>query len=253
VAVLVTRPSPDNEKTAAALRAHGYEVLLAPMLRFEALPFEIENARSWTGIVVTSANAVRALATHQAATQMKGLPLFAVGDHTAEIARQAGFSAIMSAAADSGALRRLIVAKIAQRSGKGARGALLYLAGENLSRDLERELGQTGLSVVTRTVYRMAKVRSLPPEAAHAFAQGTVEAILHFSARSARAFVEAVGETGLEISALALPQICLSAHVASVLRDAGAGRIVVAEHPDESHLIHALMHVLPSAASAGKP
>jgi len=38
VAVLVTRPSPDNEATADALRAKGFDVLLAPMLRFEAVP-----------------------------------------------------------------------------------------------------------------------------------------------------------------------------------------------------------------------
>ena len=34
--VLVTRPEPDNETTATALRAKGHEVLLSPMLRFEA-------------------------------------------------------------------------------------------------------------------------------------------------------------------------------------------------------------------------
>jgi uroporphyrinogen-III synthase len=38
MAVLVTRPQPDNETTAAALRARGVEVLLAPALRFEPVP-----------------------------------------------------------------------------------------------------------------------------------------------------------------------------------------------------------------------
>ncbi len=35
MAVLVTRPHPDSETTAAVLRAKGYEVMHAPMLRFE--------------------------------------------------------------------------------------------------------------------------------------------------------------------------------------------------------------------------
>ena len=35
MAVLVTRPRPDDEATATALRARGFEVLQAPMLRFE--------------------------------------------------------------------------------------------------------------------------------------------------------------------------------------------------------------------------
>ena len=37
MAVLVTRPQPDDEATALALRAKGFEVLLAPMLRFHEL------------------------------------------------------------------------------------------------------------------------------------------------------------------------------------------------------------------------
>ena len=37
MAILVTRPHPDNEATASALRGRGFEVLLAPMLRFEAV------------------------------------------------------------------------------------------------------------------------------------------------------------------------------------------------------------------------
>ena len=38
MAVLVTRPHPDDEVTASGLRARGFEVLKAPMLRFEPLP-----------------------------------------------------------------------------------------------------------------------------------------------------------------------------------------------------------------------
>ena len=35
MAVLVTRPHPDDEATAGALARQGFEVLRAPMLRFE--------------------------------------------------------------------------------------------------------------------------------------------------------------------------------------------------------------------------
>ena len=47
MAVLVTRPQPDDEATAASLRARGFEVLLAPMLRFEPVAFQ----RRWRGRV----------------------------------------------------------------------------------------------------------------------------------------------------------------------------------------------------------
>ena len=43
MAVLVTRPAPDNEATADALRARGFEPLLAPMLAFQPLPFQDDD------------------------------------------------------------------------------------------------------------------------------------------------------------------------------------------------------------------
>ena len=42
MAVLVTRPQPDDESTAKSLRARGLEVLKAPMLRFEPVAFQDE-------------------------------------------------------------------------------------------------------------------------------------------------------------------------------------------------------------------
>ena len=46
--------------------------------------------------------------------------------------------------------------------------------------------------------------------------------MLHYSRRSARAFLEAARADGVEISALAVPQCCISANVAAILREAGA-------------------------------
>ena len=47
--VLVTRPEPDNRATSEKLRALGHEALLAPMLRFEAVPFESIAADAFSG------------------------------------------------------------------------------------------------------------------------------------------------------------------------------------------------------------
>jgi uroporphyrinogen-III synthase len=75
-----------------------------------------------------------------------------------------------------------------------------------------------------------------------------IEAVLHYSRRSARAFLEATRSAGVEISALALPQCCISAAVASVLRDAGATRVMAAASPDEEGLLAALDRALRPAA-----
>jgi uroporphyrinogen-III synthase len=71
-----------------------------------------------------------------------------------------------------------------------------------------------------------------------------IEAVLHYSRRSARAFLEAARSGGVEISALALPQCCISSAVAAVLRDAGATQVLAAAQPDENALFEALDRAL---------
>jgi uroporphyrinogen-III synthase len=243
MAVLVTRPHPDDEATASALRARGFEVLRAPMLRFEPVPFHDDAEARYGAIIVTSANALRAIAPQLADSRLLKLPLFAVGEHTAAAAREAGFGQVIAAKGDAGALRDLVLEAVKSKQLKKT-STLLYLAGADLARDLAGELGEKGFTVVTHTTYRMIPASSLPREICDAFMANQVEAVLHYSRRSARAFLEATRSGGVEISALALPQCCISAAVAAVLRDAGATQVTAAAQPDENALFEALSRAL---------
>ena len=243
MAVLVTRPQPDNEATATTLRARGFEVLLAPMLRFEALAFQDDADARYGAVIVTSANALRGFEQHPAGQRLLKLPLFAVGEHTAAAARSVGFDKVISANGDVAALREAILARVKARELKKA-SPLLYLAGADLARDLAGDLGERGFTVVTQTTYRMIPVLSLPREVADGFAANRIKAVLHYSRRSARAFLEAARAAGVEISALAIPQCCISDAVASVVRDAGATQVLTARSPDESALLDVLIRAL---------
>ncbi|MHC2434185.1 uroporphyrinogen-III synthase [Bradyrhizobium sp. USDA 4451] len=238
--ILVTRPHPDSDATLAALRQRGFEAVAAPVLRFEPLPFHDDEA-DYDAVVLTSANALRAL--DLAASRLLRLPLFAVGAHTADAARSTGFAKVIVAKGEAASLRDLVLARV--KAGELAASAvLLYLAGADLSRDLAGELSEQGLSIVTHTTYRMAPVAAFPREVSDAFMANRITAVLHYSRRSAQAFLDAVRADGIEISALALPQCCISAAVASVLHDAGATKVVVAARPDEAALLEALVRTM---------
>jgi uroporphyrinogen-III synthase len=241
--VLVTRPQPDDEATAASLRARGLEVLTAPMLRFEPVAFQDDTDAAYGAVIVTSANALRGIEPHLENSRLLALPLFAVGERTADAARDAGFEKVISADGDAAGLRDCVLASVKTKELKKA-SPLLYLAGADLARDLAGELGERGFTVVTHTTYRMAPVSSLPREICDAFAAHRIEAVLHYSRRSARAFLQAARAGGVEISALAIPQCCISAQVATVVRDAGATQVVVAATPDENALLEALDRAL---------
>ena len=132
------------------------------------------------------------------------------------------------------------------REGKQRQQAspLLDLPGAHPARDLAGELGGRGFTVVTHTPYRMIPVSTLPREACDAFAANRIEAVLHYSRRSGRAFLDAARAAGVEITALALPQCCISDAVAAVFRDAGAMQVMVAAAPDENALFEALGRAL---------
>src|SRR6202021_2712521 len=242
MAILVTRPHPDDDSTAASLRARGFEVLLAPMLRFEPVAFDDEDLR-YGAVIVTSANALRGIEHQLKGSKLLKLPLFAVGEHTAAAARGAGFETVISAKGDAASLRDLVLASVKSKALKKA-SPLLYLAGADLARDLAGELGERGFTVVTQTTYRMVPLSGLPRETCDAFAANGVEAVLHYSRRSARASLEAVRAAGVEISALAIPQCCISDGVAAIVRDAGAPQVTIARSPDENSLFEGLDRAL---------
>lgn len=243
MAVLVTRPHPDNEASADALRRMGLDVLLAPMLRFEPIEFTATDDVTTNGVIVTSANALRSVADRPGSASLHDLPVFAVGGRTAEAARDAGFRHVVDADGDAAALRERIVKTVKRKKGAPP-PTLLYFAGADLSRDLAGELDELGFNVVTRICYRMVPVNHMPPDICRAFAEHRIDAILHYSKRTARVFVEAARADGVEISALALLQCCISESVGAVLRDEGASQVSIATTPNEDALFDALTRAL---------
>lgn len=228
--VVVTRPQSEGERTAAVLRARGHEVLVAPLMRVESIAANLGG--EWRAVVVTSANAPIAIMESAARSALIRLPLFAVGQRSAEAGRQAGFRDVVSADGDARDLVRLIATRV---TGGGA--PLLYLAGEDRAADLLGDLSARGIAAEMRVVYRGVTV-SFPPELTKALEAREVDAVLHFSRRSADNYVAGAKRAGIAGPALAVRHLCLSAQVAEALAE--AGRIAIAARPDEAALIELL-------------
>ena len=229
--LLLTRPQADADRTAAALRARGHDVVIAPVLRIEPIADADVSAGPWAAILVTSANAASAIAANRRVAELRALPVFAVGERSAQAMRDAGFLQVVSAGGGVADLVRLVV----QKMKPGAQ--LLYLAGSDRSGDLAGELGARDFAVLTVVVYRALAADTLPPAAAAALAGG-IDGILHFSRRSAEAYVHAVRAVGLGEAALRKPaHFCLSAQVAEPLVRTGASDVRIATEPTEAALI----------------
>ena len=227
---LVTRPEPDNARTAAELRARGHEAMLAPLLRVEPVPDADLGGGPWAAILITSANGARAIAAHKKRGELAALPVLAVGQATATTARNTGFSDVTSADGDGGDLAKLVAARFA-----GATKPLLYLSGEDRARDLGAELAASGLKVTTVVVYRTVKAAAFPDDVRAALASGAIDGVLHFSRRSVEAYLDCARD--VSGPALIPAHFCLSARAAEPLQAAGAGKIHIAARPDEAGLL----------------
>ncbi len=101
--VLVLRPEPGASATVERARAMGLDALAAPLFAVEPVAWEALEQASFDGLLLTSANAVRCAGEQLG--QFRGLKAYAVGEATADAARDAGLD--IAATGDSGVDRLL--------------------------------------------------------------------------------------------------------------------------------------------------
>lgn len=206
--IIVTRPSPDAERFAAELARIGADPALSPVMailrRDSAIDFEGAGAFAFT-----SANGVRAFA---ALSDVRTLPVFAVGPVTAEAAREAGFAGVSTANGDVESLAAFI-------SQSKPASTVLHFAGSEQAGDLVEALARKGVKARRTVIYDAVEIEDLAPEAAATLADpGEKPAVVFFSPRSARLFLAQVKRAALQGRLKDCLALCLSDEIAAVIR-----------------------------------
>ncbi len=227
--VWITRAEPGASATAARLRAVGLDPLIAPLLSLRLLETSLDLG-GVGALAFTSANGVRAFA---ARSDRRDLPVFTVGDATAQAARAAGFETVTSADGAASDLVRLIAA--AQ-----PRGVALHPSGLHLAGDVKGGLERAGIMARDVALYDTPAVDALPSGALEALAARGVAAVLIHSPRAAD--ILAGLAAGLDLSrtlAVGLSAACLRP-----LEALGFAERIQAQRPREDALLDALRAAL---------
>lgn len=214
--LFILRPEPGNRATTAAARARGLTVHSYPLFETMAIDWEAPDPTRYVGVIMTSANAAR-LAGEQL-QRFVHLPLYAVGEVTAEAAREAGFLSIISGDGD---VERLL-GKIATLG----LHRLLHLSGADY-----HPFEPHGVEVERQAVYASLPV-SPAPGLLEAIEDGGV-AMLH-SARAAKQFAAVIDAHGFDRSILAIAAI--SPRAAAAAGD-GWAETRIAETPRDPALL----------------
>jgi uroporphyrinogen-III synthase len=239
--LLVTRPEPDASRLAAALATRGHEPVLAPLLAVKFLTDVDLPLAGAQAVIVTSGNALRALASHPDLRQATTLPLFAVGEATAAKAEDLGFAHVTVGPGTGEDLAQIIAGTLSP-----AQGPLLHLAGESLAFDLKTALEAEGFEVRKSVLYRTEPARALAPEALGMLLEGKLDGAILMSPRTAKTFAELVARHGAVTQAKGLVCYCLSPAVAEALAPLGV-QVRVATHPREEDLLALLGTAAPSS------
>lgn len=212
--LLILRPEPGASETAARARDLGLDPVVVPLFEIRGVDSGPVDAAGYEAVLLTSANGAR-----HAPPGLAGLPCFAVGERTAEAARQAGFGDIRTGPSDGEAAMAMIAESGLER--------VLHLCGRD-----HLPLAQSGISVEGRVVY------AAEPTAGERF-EGPAVAMIH-SARAAIRFAGLVPDKS---------SIAVAAISATAAESAGAGwaaKAVAAEPRD-----HALLELAAKLCNHG--
>jgi uroporphyrinogen-III synthase len=206
--ILVLRPQPGADETAARARALGLEVVVAPLFAVRPLAWTPPDPAGFDAVMLTSASAARQAS--DGLTPFKTLPCYAVGEATAAAAQEAGFADIRIGP-DDGAALLLMMAE------DGIASAFHACGEDHLA------LGHPAIAITRVPVYAAEAADRLPVAAEDALA------LLH-SPRAAALFARLAGDRA---------RILVAAISARTARAAGEGwrHVAVAPRPRDEALL----------------
>lgn len=217
--IWVTRTAPDAQATAIRLRALGHEPVVAPLLEVRPIAGARPDLKGVGALAFTSRNGVAAFA---ALSTRRNLPVYTVGEATAQAAREAGFGAVSSA---DGALAEL-VALIALHPPKGR---LLWPGAAEPAGDLVAALAPHGVACAHLPVYETVETAVVPPVG--------VDGVMVHSPRAARVLAPRV--SGEAVASWRL--FAISHHAAQPLSHLPFRSVEIAANPDETALLDLTM------------
>ena len=137
--ILLTRPLEDCSEMIIKFKSLGHQVSHLPLLSIEKVDYEQINSLNFKGMIFTSANAVKFLDLKNID---KNLQCFCVGSATEKKARSVGFQNVIAAEGNVENLKELVLQNFDHKDGK-----LIYVSGEIISVDLDKELTKEGYNI----------------------------------------------------------------------------------------------------------
>ena len=181
--ILLTRPLEDCSEMILKFKSLGHQVSHLPLLTIGKMDYEEIKFSDYGGIIFTSANAIKFLDLNKLD---KNILCFCVGDLTEKKARTAGFQNTISAEGNVSNLKELILQNYEIKD-----KPLLYISGEKISVDLDKQLSNEGYNVKRIINYRVShnqkfdetfikELKINMPDIIYVYSQNSASSLLNF-------------------------------------------------------------------------
>ena len=228
--ILLTRPLEDCHEMIIKFQSLGHKVSHIPLLSIESLKHENVKFSDFKGIIFTSSNAIKFL---DLSLIDKKINCFCVGSTTEKKARKNGFQNVFSAEGNVRNLKELILQNFNSSNGK-----LLYVSGEIISNDLDKQLISEGYKVKRIINYKTNPVVNLNNDFIEKLKLKMPEIAYVYSENSAISFLSLIKNYGLVDLWMDTNLMCIGEKTSSVLNEIKWKKIFLFNPGEEEFLLY---------------
>ena len=228
--VLLTRPLEDSIDLIKRLKDQGFTVSHLPLIKINKLDYPKLNKSEYKIIIFTSSNAIRNIDTKD--FDKKSL-CFCVGDATEKTAKQKGFYNTFSAGGNVKNLRELILQNLEKKNEK-----ILYVSGELVSYDLDKDLIKEGLNVQRLINYSVSHVKDINFDFLSELKKKIPDIVYIYSQNSAVSFLNLIKKYELDDYWMKTNLMCIGEKTSSVLNELKWKKIFLFNPGEEEFLLY---------------
>ena len=228
--ILLTRPLEDCSDMILKFKSLGHKVSHLPLLKIVPVNHTQINFSNFKAIIFTSANAVKFLDLKYID---KKILCFCVGSVTEKKARSIGFQKVISADGNVSNLKELIYQNFNPSDGE-----LLYVSGELLSYDLDKELIKENYSVNRVISYRTEHNRVFDEKFVKELKLDIPEIVYIYSQNSALSLLNFIKNYQCESLWMNTNLMCISEKTSSILNEIKWKKIFLFNPGEEEFLLY---------------
>ena len=228
--ILFTRPLEDCHEMILKFQSLGHEISHLPLINIEGLKYEAPNYLEFKAIIFTSTNAVKFLDIKNIDKKLK---CFCVGSATEKKARSVGFQNVFAAEGNVGNLKELILQNFKPSDGK-----LIYISGEIISSDLDKELISSGYTIERLINYRANPIEKYDESFIEKLKLKMPEITYIYSQNSAINFLKVIKSYQLETLWMNTNLMCIGEKTSSILNEIKWKKIFLFNPGEEEFLLY---------------